>query len=1240
MVRTGLAQVSPIAECTYDNGNKTCTTYWSYVNANTGSANLGCFFLFNNPNVPSVNIPYSQVAVSAATDPILTPNNRVVYWDGASLKNPANCQSGNTYYLMNDGVTWSPWYINANGQLSSFGSKFFYVTKAAGFNFLYFKVPSSSADSNIATVFNGKRLKLELKCANYQGCITFFVNSTASAIPVLNFSNGTVTFNYGSSPGQFNTFNDVSNAGQPKTFYPGYQQYAFNRTMMCNNNNWVSTWFLNNSANATTPGAGGTACPVDCNGIVFGPSNGDACGICGGNNSTCKGCDGVVNSGKVNDACGICGGNGSSCLGCDGTYWSGKVVDACGVCGGTNATCKGCDGVPNSGKVNDSCGVCGGNNSCVGCDGVPNSGKKIDLCGVCGGNNSTCKDCNGVVNGTAAVDQCGVCGGNNACVGCDGVINSGKKTDACGVCGGTNQTCAGCDGIPHSNKTYDICGVCGGNGTSCSSQCSAVVTVDYVMSSNMTIKDMGGYPEHKYLFCYTVNGTKATDAIVLDFAPFKSCSLETGRGSCSNRIIENPLPGNYCASFSPGVYLNTTRWAYAESVNQQGVLTEKYCANFTFNELNSYCRDSSSKPVLTISNVDSNLQVTTYQGTFFAAVAQAKNCSDRSQCEQLSLSQTTNFTIQVGMKGTVSFNYLAQGINLQALIRSVYFVASGDVCISFETIVAHLSQNLPTVYNTTFLSNATVNSTQMTGIPFVIAQTENYCDPTFPNTESYCTQLWTICSTGGANYNDFSGVKPVQYNMYVLGVNKQQVTVNLKVTITRDVDVGQLSQNLNAYLQLYKDASFQTPYNPAIDQAFVDCNQICGLLSLDVPQQTLNCFNLTIEKVTLCSSVTQNLLPYDSENPSATGCNTPISGGGSVTKNVVYDLTQPGVQLSNYNAKFMFEKNPPYTTGQIGFCYESRAQTQFNSMVQINWHASALNNTQCTLIGYQDQAQSQDNDDNVPCDQATGMDADGHPCGPNSNQTGCPCGFCSGNSGHCLDSCGVCQGDGSSCEGQGSTDPECGGNSTTQPPSTTSPPPPSPTTAAPAPTSPVTTIPGTTVVGTTVPPSTTAPPPTSPATTSPITTAPAPPPTTTAPPDDGDCGTCDVDGSFNFTFSGNGSSFGVFFVVCKPGCVFVPGIGCTPWGHNNLVNLFDDQSWALWSSLAILLFVIILICLLLGAGFTYGPSVIRRRRGTKVIQQKVIVEEDDGHRRHGKNSQHRRKQQHQHAAHHHRNYQV
>jgi len=66
-------------------------------------------------------------------------------------------------------------------------------------------------------------------------------------------------------------------------------------------------------------------------------------------------------------------------------------ADACGVSGGDGSSCAGCDNIPNSGLSDDACGICDGDgSSCAGCDNIPNSGLSLDICGVCGGDGSSC----------------------------------------------------------------------------------------------------------------------------------------------------------------------------------------------------------------------------------------------------------------------------------------------------------------------------------------------------------------------------------------------------------------------------------------------------------------------------------------------------------------------------------------------------------------------------------------------------------------------------------------------------------------------------------------------------------------------------------------------------------------------------------------------------------------------------------------------------------------------------------
>lgn len=54
----------------------------------------------------------------------------------------------------------------------------------------------------------------------------------------------------------------------------------------------------------------------------------------------------------------------SSCLKPISPFSSGKVFDACGVCGGDGSSCSGCDN-PESGRVKDDCGVCNGKGGCI-----------------------------------------------------------------------------------------------------------------------------------------------------------------------------------------------------------------------------------------------------------------------------------------------------------------------------------------------------------------------------------------------------------------------------------------------------------------------------------------------------------------------------------------------------------------------------------------------------------------------------------------------------------------------------------------------------------------------------------------------------------------------------------------------------------------------------------------------------------------------------------------------------------
>lgn len=129
--------------------------------------------------------------------------------------------------------------------------------------------------------------------------------------------------------------------------------------------------------------------------------------------------------------------------------------DACGVCGGDNSSCADCRGVPYGPAKQDCVGLCEGDDfSCMDCAGTMNGDAEYDICGVCNGNGTTCLDCLGVVNGTARRDVCGICNGDGTtCLDCHGVANGDARFDPCGICEGDGTTC--CSPI-NNNKDFPV----------------------------------------------------------------------------------------------------------------------------------------------------------------------------------------------------------------------------------------------------------------------------------------------------------------------------------------------------------------------------------------------------------------------------------------------------------------------------------------------------------------------------------------------------------------------------------------------------------------------------------------------------------------------------------------------------------------------------------------------------------------------------------------------------------------
>lgn len=176
------------------------------------------------------------------------------------------------------------------------------------------------------------------------------------------------------------------------------------------------------------------------------------------------------------------------CFDCDNNKYGTLEFDACGICGGDGSTCQDCEGTFNGPAKKDLCNVCyhnaeadpNWNKTCVDCNGVPvlnpAERKQMDQCNVCGGDGTSCLDCFGVVNGSAEIDLCGKC------------IKGGKSNKK-----EWNMSCLDCNGNPNpdkaTRKTLDYCGVCGGDNTG-SDEIFGCETVDAAAIKDNTRNDL------------------------------------------------------------------------------------------------------------------------------------------------------------------------------------------------------------------------------------------------------------------------------------------------------------------------------------------------------------------------------------------------------------------------------------------------------------------------------------------------------------------------------------------------------------------------------------------------------------------------------------------------------------------------------------------------------------------------------------------------------------------------------
>lgn len=196
--------------------------------------------------------------------------------------------------------------------------------------------------------------------------------------------------------------------------------------------------------------------------------------------------------------------------------------------------------------------------------------------------------------------------------------------------------------------------------------------------------------------------------------------------------------------------------------------------------------------------------------------------------------------------------------------------------------------------------------------------------------------------------------------------------------------IGCLASAQVSSLELYDAPDFQNILAP--HNLVFDGDTVCGLLLVNTTTAPYPCYNITVNRVRICTGTVQDLVQFDPADPGNTGCHTPIETGIIVT-NTLYDSAHPASLLSIFYPHFHFQElTGNLTVNAAAFCFDAGITEPFVSAIEVDWAYEAI------LCPDPDLNSGVDTEDTGSC----------------AGDPSCPCDGVS-DSGAALDACGVCR---------------------------------------------------------------------------------------------------------------------------------------------------------------------------------------------------------------------------------------
>lgn len=379
----------------------------------------------------------------------------------------------------------------------------------------------------------------------------------------------------------------------------------------------------------------------------------------------------------------------------------------------------------------------------------------------------------------------------------------------------------------------------------------------------------------------------------------------------ANLVQRSATPIDYCGLFGEPRQEPINDWVPAYNSAMHAVT---YCRTFTLDELLK-CRAAGNRYASLFSAIDADIEAdehVNFAGTVYQTTVQPRGeCSVWSPdtCGERVVS-STSYNITVVLNGTDVRRVDMVHSDFEFDIR---WLENRWMCCGDDE-----SSNLRVIVETTVsgekrqLINPRVNFADETGHPLVFEDDE--APPCAEEHTDRCVQQWSLRTHGGAGVFDFSGVKPLLWDIF----ERRSIIAHVTATMTlRARHVGSQVHlddgRVGAKLALFSDRSLHTPFDA---NKAPDGTALYGTVCLSNHRH----LDLVVNEVAVCYSLKRDL------------------GDGECDKKMVlYSRTDPTAVVNASIHSFEFINSPPTGSHCAGFTFLTRAYTKFDQVMHVDY---------------------------------------------------------------------------------------------------------------------------------------------------------------------------------------------------------------------------------------------------------------------------------------------------------------